>query len=134
MNNKKTILILILVLTIGLIGLGIAYFSNSTSFENLFSTNPYGSTVTEQFISPDNWLPGDVIEKTIVATNSGNVDQAVRIKITEKWLDSNNNLTSCSNHYDNSFIKTIIDNWTSNYSNDLITLNGYKLELLTKMI
>ncbi len=91
MNNKKTILILILVLTIGLIGLGIAYFSNSTSFENLFSTNPYGSTVTEQFISPDNWLPGDVTEKTIVATNSGNVDQAVRIKITEKWLDSNNN-------------------------------------------
>ena len=134
MNNKKTILILILVLTIGLIGLGIAYFSNSTSFDNLFSTNPYGSTVTEQFISPDNWLPGDVTEKTIVATNSGNVDQAVRIKITEKWLDSNNNLTSCSNNYDNSFIKTIIDNWTSNYSNDLITLNGYKLELLTKMI
>ena len=85
MNNKKTILILILVLTIGLIGLGIAYFSNSTSFDNLFSTNPYGSTVTEQFISPDNWLPGDVTEKTIVATNSGNVDQAVRIKITEKW-------------------------------------------------
>ena len=134
MNNKKTILILILVLTIRLIGLGIAYFSNSTSFDNLFSTNPYGSTVTEQFISPDNWLPGDVTEKTIVATNSGNVDQAVRIKITEKWLDSNNNLTSCSNNYDNSFIKTIIDNWTSNYSNDLITLNGYKLELLTKMI
>ena len=91
MKNKKTILILILVLTIGLIGLGIAYFSNSTSFDNLFSTNPYGSTVTEQFISPDNWLPGDVTEKTIVATNSGNVDQAVRIKITEKWLDSNNN-------------------------------------------
>ena len=134
MNNKKTILILILVLTIGLIGLGIAYFSNSTSFENLFSTNPYGAKVTEQFISPENWLPGTTTEKTIVATNSGNVDQAVRIKITEKWLDSNNNLTSCSNNYDNSFIKTIIDNWTSNYSNDLITLNGYKLELLTKMI
>ena len=134
MNNKKTILILILVLTIGLIGLGIAYFSNSTSFDNLFSTNPYGSTVTEQFISPENWLPGTTTEKTIVATNSGNVDQTVRIKITEKWLDSNNNLTSCSNNYDNSFIKTIIDNWTSNYSNDLITLNGYKLELLTKMI
>ena len=134
MNNKKIILILILVLTIGLIGLGIAYFSNSTSFENLFSTNPYGSTVTEQFISPENWLPGTTTEKTIVATNSGNVDQTVRIKITEKWLDSNNNLTSCSNNYDNSFIKTIIDNWTSNYSNDLITLNGYKLELLTKMI
>ena len=91
MNNKKTILILILVLTIGLIGITVVYFANSTSIDNLFSTNPYGSTVTETFVSPDNWLPGDITEKTIIATNSGSVDQAVRIKVNEKWLDSNNN-------------------------------------------
>ena len=58
MNNKKTIIILILVLTIGIVGLTIAYFSNSTSIDNLFSTNPYGTTIEESFISPDNWLPG----------------------------------------------------------------------------
>ena len=58
MNNKKTIIILILVLTIGIVGLTIAYFSNSTSVDNQFTTQPYGTTVEESFISPSNWLPG----------------------------------------------------------------------------
>ena len=54
MNKKnKSILIILLVLCIGLVGLTIAYFSNSTSIENEFNTNPYGTTVTEEFVSPD---------------------------------------------------------------------------------
>ena len=78
MNNKKTIIILILVLTIGIVGLTVAYFSNSTSLDNLFSTNPYGTTVEEVFVSPDNWLPGTTTPKLITVTNTGSVDEAVR--------------------------------------------------------
>ena len=91
MNNKKTIITLILVLFIGIIGLTVAYFSNSTTIDNLFSTKEYGSTITETFTSPSNWLPGDVTEKKVVATNTGEVDQAVRISYTEKWISTNNN-------------------------------------------
>lgn len=58
MNSKKTTIILMLVLTIGIVGLTIAYFSNTSSITNIFSTNPYGTTVTEEFVSPTNWLPG----------------------------------------------------------------------------
>ena len=44
MNNKKTIITLILILLIGIIGLTFAYFSNSTTLDNLFSTKEYGNT------------------------------------------------------------------------------------------
>ena len=90
MKEKKN-LIIILILLVGVVGITIAYFSNTTSIDNLFSTKKYGSTITEEFISPDSWLPGDETSKSIVATNTGEVDQAVRISYTEKWLDSNNN-------------------------------------------
>ena len=62
MREKKTIIILILVLTIGIVGLTIAYFANSTSVDNVFMTQPYGTTVNEDFVAPNNWLPGDVTE------------------------------------------------------------------------
>ena len=90
MNNKKTIIILILVLFVGIVGLTLAYFANSTSVDNLFTTQPYGTTVTEEFTSPSNWLPGDEVDKTIVATNTGNVDEAVRISLSENWKTANN--------------------------------------------
>ena len=88
-KNKKTIIILSVLLLV-VIGVTIAYFSNSDIFDNIFNTKPYGSTYTEEFVSPDNWLPGDTTEKNVIATNSGSVDQAVRIKISEKWLSYNN--------------------------------------------
>ena len=59
MKNKKTIILLLLIAIVGVVGLTIAYFSNSTSVDNQFTTQPYGTTVEESFISPSNWLPGD---------------------------------------------------------------------------
>ena len=90
MKEKKTILILILVLTIGIIGLTVAYFSNSTTLNNIFETKPYGDVFTEEFVAPTNWLPGDTTNKSVVATNTGEVDQAVRVKLTESWKTANN--------------------------------------------
>ena len=93
MKQKKTIMILILVLFIGIIGLTVAYFANSTDIDNIFLTKPYGTTVEETFTSPSNWLPGDEITKEITATNTGEIDQAVRIKLTESWIPFNSNST-----------------------------------------
>ena len=89
MNSKRTIMILILVLTIGIVGLTIAYFSNSSTVNNIFTTQPYGTTVTENFTSPSNWLPGQEVDKTVVATNTGNVAEAVRISLSESWTTAN---------------------------------------------
>ena len=90
MKSRKSLIIILLILTIGLVGLTIAYFANSTSVDNVFTTQPYGTTVTEEFTSPSNWLPGEEVDKTIVATNTGNVDEAVRISLSENWKTANN--------------------------------------------
>ena len=90
MNNKKTIIALLLIAIIGIVGITIAYFANSTDVENTFTTKEYGTTYTESFVSPENWLPGDTTQKTLVATNTGSVDQAVRVLVTESWTTNNN--------------------------------------------
>ena len=89
MNNKKSVIALLLIAIIGIVGLTFAYFANSTDVENTFITKEYGTTYTESFVSPENWLPGDTTQKTLVATNTGQVDQAVRVLVTESWTTHN---------------------------------------------
>ena len=90
MKNKKSIIALLIVAIIGIVGLTLAYFSNSDTIENQFITKEYGSTYTEEFVSPDNWLPGDTTDKTIIVENTGEVDEAVRISFNESWTTHNN--------------------------------------------
>ena len=89
MNNKKTIIVLLLMIVIGIVGLTIAYFAGSTSIDNTFTTKSNITKYTESFISPDNWLPGDTTEKTLIAKNMGDIDQAVRIRVDESWTTDN---------------------------------------------
>ena len=74
-KKNKSLIAFLLVLCVGLVGLTIAYFSNSTTIDNEFNTKEYGTTYTEEFVSPDNWLPGDTTDKTVTVTNSGQVKQ-----------------------------------------------------------
>ena len=90
MNNKKSLVALILVAIIGIVGLTLAYFSNTTSIDNEFKTREYATTVEEVFESPDDWLPGDTTDKKVEVTNSGEVDEAVRISISQAWTTKNN--------------------------------------------
>ena len=82
-KKNKSLIALLLVLCIGLVGLTIAYFSNSATIDNKFNTKEYGATYTEEFVSPDNWLPGDTTDKMVTITNSGEVNEAVRISLSE---------------------------------------------------
>ena len=58
MKSKKSLLVILLILVEGVVGLTLAYFSNTSSVENVFTSKQYGTTVTEVFTSPDNWTPG----------------------------------------------------------------------------
>ena len=93
MKSKKSLLVILLILVIGVVGLTLAYFANTSSIDNVFTTQPYGTTVEEVFTAPSNWLPGDTTNKTITATNTGNVDEAVRISLTESWTPQNSGST-----------------------------------------
>ena len=52
---------------------------------SIFNAGKYKITLTEEFVSPDNWVPGETIPKTVTAKNDGTVDAAVRISYTEQW-------------------------------------------------
>ena len=130
MKNKKSIIALLIVLCVGLVGLTIAYFSNTDTINNIFTTKEYASVYTEEFVSPDNWLPGDTTEKTVEVENTGDVDQAVRISLTEEWkskngdtlsglIDSNGVLTDEEENSDKAAIINFSDN------NDWTYDNGY---------
>ena len=112
MKRKKIIIVLMLVLTIGIVGLTIAYFSNTSSITNIFSTKDYGTTVTEEFVSPDNWLPGTETDKTLTVTNSGSVDEAVRVSYTETWTSANSNVEGDLPLSQNNNVAALI-NWTN---------------------
>ena len=136
-KKNKSLIALLLVLCVGLVGITIAYFSNSTEIENEFNTKEYGTTYTEEFTSPSNWLPGDTTDKTVIVTNSGLVDEAVRISLTEKWvakdgtilsglIDSNGNLTDNTENSEHAAIINFSDNGDFTYSNGYYYYN-YRL-------
>ena len=83
LKNKKTIIILLLVIFVGVVGVTYAFLSKNISLSSIFKTKEYGTTVTEKFVSPDNWTPGTTTEKTVMAKNTGEVDVAVRVSYTE---------------------------------------------------
>ena len=88
-KKKKNIVNIILLLLIGVVGVTFSYFGMTSSFKNVFKTEPFNSQVTEVFESPENWTPGTTTAKEIYATNTSNVDAKVRIKYTEKWVSAN---------------------------------------------
>ena len=90
-RKRKSVIASILLFVVILIGGTIAYFSSSISFENLFRTGTYKTITKEVFTSPTNWQPCDFVPKTITTKNEGTVPAAVRIKLTEKWYDDNDN-------------------------------------------
>ena len=93
-KNKKPIIALLVVAIVGVIGITFAFFSDKINVNNIFKTKPYGTTVTEVFESPDNWLPGTTSEKVVKVKNSGEVDEAVRISFTEEWKSANGTILS----------------------------------------
>ena len=92
-KSKKTLPILaIFVIAISIVvGTTFAYFTSTAEFENRFQTKPYQTQVTETFTSPDNWLPGEETEKKVFVKNTGEVEVALRVSYSEKWINANGN-------------------------------------------
>lgn len=105
MKNKKNLIAVLLIAVVALISLTIAFFSDNVEIPNTFKTKPYKTSVIEEFVSPDNWTPGTTTSKNVYAVNEGDVDAAVRISYTEKWVSANGNILS--NTIDNANVVTI---------------------------
>lgn len=88
MKNKKVMVALVILMFICGFAFTIAFFTDTVEVPNVFKTQVFKTTVTEEFVSPDNWLPGDTTDKKIRVNNVGDVSVAARIKITEKWISA----------------------------------------------
>ncbi|MDO5569803.1 MAG: BsaA family SipW-dependent biofilm matrix protein [bacterium] len=87
-NNKKVLIVLgISILTV--LGSTIAYFTTSTDITNLFKVGLYQHEIVEEFVSPNNWVPGTTTNKKVEVTNNGSISMAVRASYTEKWTSAN---------------------------------------------
>ena len=94
MENKKSLIAIVLVALVGIIGATFAYFTSTSRLTNTFQTGTYSTSVKETFISPDNWTPGTTTTKKVNVTNNGSIAIAVRAKYTEKWTASNGTVLS----------------------------------------
>ena len=131
MKNKKTIILLLLIAIVGVVGLTLAYFANTANVLNEFKTNQYGTTVTEVFESPDNWTPGTDTSKTLTVTNSGQVDEAVRVSYTESWTSKKGDNLSLTQGNNRAAIINFSDNgdWTPVTESDNKTYYYYNYKL-----
>ena len=118
MKNKKSLIGIILLLLVAVVGVTFAYYTSSDSFVNIFNAGKYKVKVVEEFVSPDNWTPGETVPKTVTAKNEGDVDAAVRISYVEKWeTQEGTDITDRVNPNPAIINFTNTDEWTQN--------NGY---------
>lgn len=85
MKNKKSLVALVALLVVGVVGSTFAYFTTTKTFKNEFATEGYKTSVSETFDSPKDWTPGTTTSKVVTATNEGDVEVAVRVKLEEAW-------------------------------------------------
>ena len=119
MKNKKPIIALGALAVLGLIGGTIAYFTSEATFDNVFTTATYKTKSTETFSSPDNWLPGQTVPKSVVTLNEGTIPVAVRVSTAEKWTLENGTEITMPHTFNEGTENAV----TYNSDRDLVTLN-----------
>lgn len=72
------------------IGGAFAYWTQEIVVHNEFKTTKYDTTLRENFISPDNWLPGQEINKDVWITNNGTFPAFAKISLNQEWVRTDN--------------------------------------------
>ena len=85
LTSKKNIGFIAGILVLGLIVGVWAYFTSTSSIDNLLHTNSYGAKTQEEFTPGQVLEPGKEIEKKVAVTNTGDYDLVVRVSFAEKW-------------------------------------------------
>ena len=121
-NKKPLIFMSLLVIVFIAIGVTLAYFTTTDTFNNEFYASEYDVETQESFVSPDNWKPGDTTPKTVIATNHGDIPVAVRVKLTPRWEDKNGDPLPLTDNNDNEY--AVID-FSNNYDRKWVYQDGY---------
>lgn len=90
-KSKKSLIAIVAVLLVVAFGVTYALFNTVNIFANNFDVGNYNVVTKETFTSPDNWLPGETIDKFITVVNEGDIPAAFRVKYDARWEDSEGN-------------------------------------------
>ena len=88
---KRPLIAVAILLALSGIGVTVAYHTSYGVFPNIFQPIFDQWTVTEEFVSPDNWQQCQRAPKKIFADNSGKGNIGVRVKFESYWKLSGNN-------------------------------------------
>ena len=95
MSKKKiAALIVAAIMTVGVVGGTLAWFTSEDSVTNVFETGKVtqpdggnGVEIYEKFTPPTNLVPGDTTDKLVQIKNTTSYDSFIRVKITPTWVD-----------------------------------------------
>lgn len=94
MKNRKSILAIILLLTVFLVGTTIAYFTSTGVFSNVFTTTPYHTEFPLDVEISSNWLPGETVDAVVNVKNSSSIATVTRLSYTEEWIANDGTILS----------------------------------------
>ena len=83
-NSKDRRIAIASIIVAGMIVAGstFAWFTSQDDVTNRLTAHAdYGVSITENFTPPDEWVPGQEINKDVSAVNTGNVDAYMRMKL-----------------------------------------------------
>ena len=81
------------VLTVGVVGGTLAWFTSQDSVTNTFNTgssndeNGKGIKIVEKFTPPTDMLPGDEVNKDVQVSNTATYDQFIKVKLSPKFVE-----------------------------------------------
>ncbi len=76
------------VLIMSAVGVTFAISQGKSVIDNELAIAKYQTSFTEEFTAPSDWSPCQTIAKTITAKNDSQIPVAVRIKLEEDWIAS----------------------------------------------
>lgn len=83
---KKVKILMLAALIICCVGGVYAYWTQVLIAHNDFMTPTFDTSLEEEFISPENWMPGEETNKDVWIRNKGEVPAFVRVAINQKWI------------------------------------------------
>lgn len=83
-KRQRKILVISLVLAMLIVAGGtFAWFTSKDEVTNkLTASSNYGVSIVESFAAPENWIPGQEVNKDVYVTNTGNVDAFVKVSLS----------------------------------------------------
>lgn len=83
-NLQRKVLIVSIVLALLIVAGGtFAWFTSKDEVTNkLTASSNYGVSIVESFNPPENWIPGQEVDKDVFVTNTGNIDAFVKASIS----------------------------------------------------